>query len=75
MGVDVDSDSRFSLDADDGFRFVPRPAGVESTFVEPPTPAPSPIASFHVLDSWVSRFEVEKPDWDGAPHVLFAASR
>ena len=59
MGVDVDSDSRFDLDSEDGFKFVPRPAGAGDTYVEPPTPAPSPIASFHVLDSWISRFEID----------------
>ena len=73
-GIDVDADSRFSLDADDGFKFVPRPAGVESDFVEPPTPAPSPIASFHVLDSWVSRFEIDG-EWVGGEVDLSADER
>ncbi|WP_419929577.1 class I SAM-dependent methyltransferase [Candidatus Poriferisocius sp.] len=58
-GVEVDSDSRFNLDSDDGFKFIPRPAGSGSNYVEPPTPAPSPIASFHVLDSWISRFDID----------------
>lgn len=37
---------------------IPLLAGEEGRLVEPPPPTPSPLAMFHVLDGWVSRFLV-----------------
>lgn len=66
LGVDVESDDRFGPEIPKQLHLTPRLGGEGHEYVEPPTPAPSPLASFNVLDGWISQFEIDGEKVGGA---------
>ncbi len=66
LGLDVDADDRFGAEIPKQLHLTPRLSGEGHEYAEPPTPAPSPLASFNVLDGWVSQFEINGEKVGGA---------